>query len=82
MKQLKIDFNIIPTKEQVCIMCHLSSECHKCCNKCEGCNARQICMINKSYEDQTERLSSWIHIIETVDHYKKLYKLFNTLTCK
>lgn len=75
MTQLRIDLRVLPDNKNICLMCHLSSECNRCCNKCkEGCNSKQKCQLKTSKEDQIERLSTWIHHIQTIPYYKRLYK--------
>ena len=68
-----------PTKEEICIMCHLSSECDGCCKKCkQTCNAKQYC--GNDGTDQTERLQAWTEIVleqklnEVMKHNIELYK--------
>src|ERR1035437_3148397 len=55
MEQLNLDLKIIPTHSQICMMCHFSSGCEECCNKCPSqCNAGQLCGFKKEFGDQAE----------------------------
>jgi len=62
-----------PIKDEICMMCHFSSECGKCCLKCtEQCNSRQVCMQGKP--NQAERVDAWMNIIDNnsaTNHLKK-----------
>lgn len=74
MEQLTLDLRIIPTQSQICMMCHFSTECENCCNKCSSrCNASQQCGHKEVFGDQAERLSAWLRIIQipTFRHLKK-----------
>lgn len=57
-----IDFNREPTNKEICMMCHFSSECGKCCKICnDQCNGKQHCQIGVS--GQADRLGSWMDIV-------------------
>lgn len=59
-------------KATICIMCHLSSECSKCCRICNNlCNEAQVCM--QGAKEQYERWRSWIDVVETNNRYKQLF---------
>lgn len=59
------------TNQDICMMCHFSSECDGCCSKCkELCNTQQNCGIGK--KQQAERLIAWRHIIKSNDVFKRL----------
>ena len=66
-KQLSFAFDYGCNDEQACIMCHLSSECGKCCNRCISsgttCGSQQICS-RLSKENEGPRWESWLHITE------------------
>lgn len=60
------------SKENICLMCHYSSECGDCCNKCKlECNAKQICGLND--KEQEARLNTWNYVIE-LEHFRHLRK--------
>lgn len=68
-RQDRFNFEYGVTKEQSCIMCHLSSECGGCCAKCraEGMNGTcygQNCSI-PSREHDGQRWDAWIHLLAT-----------------
>jgi hypothetical protein len=57
-----IDFNREPTNKEICMMCHFSSECGKCCKSCnDQCNEKQHCQIGVN--GQADRLVSWMDIV-------------------
>ena len=50
------------TNDEICWMCHQSSKCTECCNKCkDSCNAKQVCGQNE--KDQDERLEALKNLI-------------------
>lgn len=68
-RQEKFTFDYGVTREQACIMCHLSSECGGCCNKCraEGRNGScygQVCS-QPNREHQGMRWNAWMNIVAT-----------------
>lgn len=70
MKQLEFDFGTYGvTREQACIMCHLSSECNGCCVKCKAkgengsCNGQTCSLPTRDIEG--ERWETWIHLVKT-----------------
>ena len=64
-----------PNNKEICIMCHLSSTCDKCCKKCEeGCNSHQICHIGIG--KQADRLAAWKAIVG-IDHWESLLNKYN-----
>ena len=62
-RQLSFIFDYGVTREQACIMCHLSSECEGCCLKCtkdNGCHG-QLC--SQPYRDhEGQRWNAWIYL--------------------
>lgn len=64
---LNLDYGI--SKEQACILCHLSSECEGCCVKCkaenknDGCSG-QACS-QPFREKEGNRWDTWMHIVST-----------------
>ena len=72
--QLSFDFGVTP--EQACIMCHLSSNCNKCCKQCVSkgtqCdNSMQECS-QTDLEYQGARWETWLHLVAV--HYPELKK--------
>ena len=64
-RQLDFNFDFGCTREQACIMCHLSSECDGCCLKCkkDGC-CGQMC--SQSYRDhEGQRFETWMYLVKT-----------------
>jgi hypothetical protein len=75
MTQLQMEFDLKsePTTQQVCMMCHFSSECKGCCKRCTSkCNSSQICQ--KGVPGQSERLDTWLDIITTTPNLQELRK--------
>lgn len=68
-----------PGPDEICMMCHLSSECPKCCNKCGyiGSCGKQICM--QGEKEQYGRYDAWMTIIRENIHYKQLINKFNKI---
>ena len=69
IKQLQFDFKCGVTKEQACIMCHLSSECSGCCVKCRAEKKNntcygQICSLLSMNHDGA-RWNTWIYLVAT-----------------
>lgn len=63
--QLSIPFVQVPTRADICLMCHYSSECGDCCNKCVNtCNGKQRCGLKENPENHIDRMKSWIQIVE------------------
>lgn len=62
------DFGI--SREQACILCHLSAECVRCCVKCQAekkngsCNG-QLCS-QPMRDNEGQRWNAWMHILETM----------------
>lgn len=67
--QLSLDMDYGISKEQACILCHLSSECEGCCVKCMAenkngsCNGQSCSLPFKEHEGQ--RWDSWMYIVST-----------------
>ena len=62
--QLSLNMDYGVTREQACIMCHLSSGCPNCCAKCkkDGCQG-QLC--SQQFRDMDgQRWEAWIHIVK------------------
>ena len=69
MKAIEQDFNFEygATREQACIMCHLSAECGGCCVRCmaEGRNGTchgQICSL-PGRDHMGQRFETWMYIV-------------------
>lgn len=62
-RQQEFNFTYGVTKEQACIMCHLSSECEGCCLKCRKCQG-QICS-QTSREWDGQRWDTWMYLVNT-----------------
>lgn len=66
--QLKFDFEYGISREQACILCHLSSECAGCCVDCtaegmnDGCNGRQECTL-PSRGHNGQRWETWMYLV-------------------
>jgi hypothetical protein len=72
--QLELNLNIVPSNKELCMMCHLSSECLSCCKFCnEKCNSCQVCGFTLEKTDMCNRLDGWYNIIKSNVRYKKLY---------
>lgn len=68
-KQLEFDFDFGVTKEQACVMCHLSSECFGCCVKCKaedknGTCGGQSCSL-QSRDTDGQRWDAWMYLVAT-----------------
>ena len=71
-REQTLGFSYGVTREQACIMCHLSSECGGCCIRCrkEGCQG-QLC--SPPYRDfEGQRFEAWMWLVKT--HYRHLRK--------
>lgn len=68
-RQLSFGFSYGVTKEQACIMCHLSSECGECCIKCKkfgknmSCNG-QACS-QPFIDNEGVRWDTWMKLVRT-----------------
>lgn len=64
---LNLDYGI--SKEQACILCHLSSECAGCCVKCKAENKSGTCQGQNcsipSRDHDGQRWNAWMHIVST-----------------
>lgn len=69
IKQLQFDLQCGVTKEQACIMCHLSSECSGCCVKCRAENKNNDCSVQScsllSMEHDGNRWNTWMYLVAT-----------------
>lgn len=93
--QLSLDMDYGISKEQACILCHLSSECEGCCVKCKAENKNgscygQICS-QPQREHEGQRWDAWMHIVSTSlpelkrfipVKYKKTFKRKNSMEKK
>jgi len=71
--QLELGLELEATPEEICMMCHFSSECDGCCKRCENfCNSEQTCMQGK--KGQFQRLQSWMSIINSDKYFDYLKK--------
>jgi len=63
-EELKLQLE--PSGEEICRMCHLSSNCAGCCKKCQHkCNSEQVCMIGQT--GQYDRWQTWKRIVADTD---------------
>ncbi len=63
--QLSFNFSFGVTREQACVMCHLSSECEGCCLKCKKGNcAGQVCS-QSTRDHDGQRFLTWIYLVKT-----------------
>ena len=64
---LNLDYGI--SKEQACILCHLSSECEGCCVKCKAENKNDGCSgqgcSQPFREKEGNRWDTWMHLVST-----------------
>ena len=70
--QTSITFNYGISREQACILCHLSSECGGCCCKCDksgGCQGQTCSLPTRDLEGQ--RWDTWMHLVANYDHIKE-----------
>lgn len=77
-KHLEFNYSYGVTKEQACIMCHISNDCGGCCVRCkaEGRNGTcygQNCS-QPSRDTDGQRWEAWMHLITTYDHLAYLKK--------
>lgn len=63
--QLELNFQYGISREQACILCHLSSECGGCCRKCtkNDCNGQLCSQASRNYDGK--RWDTWMHLIST-----------------
>jgi len=69
MRDNRLNFEYGVTREQACIMCHLSSECIGCCVRCkaEGKNGScygQTCSL-PTRDHEGRRWEVWIYLVAT-----------------
>ena len=64
-----LDYGI--SREQACILCHLSSECSGCCVRCSkgGCQGQSCSQQNR--ENDGQRWDTWMHLVKNYPHIKK-----------
>ena len=63
---LVFDYGI--SREQACILCHLSSECGGCCSKCDhqnGCHGQLCSLPSRNIEGQ--RWDAWMRLLASTD---------------
>ncbi len=71
-----VDYHREPTNKEICMMCHLSSECDGCCKTCKNkCNGHQVCQIG--VDGQADRLAAWMSIVEKNKKMSHLSKFLN-----
>lgn len=67
MKQLEFKFNYGLSKEQACILCHLSSECSGCCVKCRTEKKNDSCQgqtCSQPFREQEgARWDTWMYLV-------------------
>lgn len=74
--EICIDFNREPSNNEICMMCHFSSECNKCCKTCKDqCNSCQQCQIGE--KEQSDRLAAWMDIVIKNEIFTHLKKFIN-----
>lgn len=68
-KQLSLDMDYGISKEQACILCHLSSGCAGCCVKCKAENKSGTCQGQNcsipSRDHDGQRWNAWMHLVST-----------------
>lgn len=66
-KQLSLNMQYGISKEQACILCHLSSECAGCCIKCKAegrnnsCSGQDCSLPYREFEGQ--RWDTWMNLV-------------------
>lgn len=66
-RQERFNFEYGVTREQACIMCHLSSECADCCEKCRAqgkngtCYGQTCSLPSRNHDGQ--RWDTWLYIV-------------------
>lgn len=61
-KQTSLIFDYGISREQACILCHLSAECTGCCKVCkEQCQGQMCSQPFREHEGQ--RWDTWMHIL-------------------
>lgn len=73
-KQTSLIFHYGISREQACMLCHLSAECSGCCAKCDhpnGCNGQTCSQPMRNNEGQ--RWDAWMHIL-TFPNMSRLVK--------
>ena len=72
---LQKSFDFAVTAEMACVMCHFSSECGGCCNKCRAagteCGSQQLCS-QPSRRYDADRWASWIAIVRSNPAFNNL----------
>lgn len=74
-RQTELIFSYGISREQACILCHLSSECGGCCAKCMASNGKgscngQLCSL-PSRDQDGQRWDSWMWLVKTQDQIKQ-----------
>ena len=68
-KQLSLNMEYGISKEQACILCHLSSECAGCCVKCKAENKNGSCYgqtcSQPSRVHDGRRWDTWMYLVST-----------------
>lgn len=71
-RQTSLTFNYGISREQACILCHLSSECGGCCAKCSqqnGCSGQVCAQPRRDIDGQ--RWDAWMHLVANYEHIKE-----------
>jgi hypothetical protein len=83
---MNLDLKIIPQPWQICGMCHCAGECPECPERCRqeaitcrdnGCQMCTMKLIHEgitSFENESERLEAWIHIVTSIPNFRNLKK--------
>lgn len=53
------------SREQACIMCHLSSECSGCCLQCKNGHCQGQACSQPFRETEGERWETWMYLVGT-----------------
>lgn len=69
-RQLSLNLEYGISREQACILCHLSSECEGCCIKCfaekkNGTCSGQTCS-QPTRANDGQRWDAWMHILKNM----------------
>jgi hypothetical protein len=68
-RQLSLNLEYGISREQACILCHLSSECDGCCVKCKAENKNGSCYgqtcSQPSRVHEGSRWDTWMYLVST-----------------
>jgi hypothetical protein len=85
-KELQLELRIIPQSWQICGICHCANECPACPERCrqenKPCldNGCQVCVMkliregDTSFDNESDRLEAWVHIVISIPAFKHLKK--------